>query len=186
MSSTPQTTPTREALADYAHKAWAGWMEYMFSKSVRTIAGSIVIPPDLVERWERQCATAYEALPSHEQHSDREEADRMLAIIAQLQAPHIPIIVAAMEEAYAENLRKEYYLTLTPEKLFSMLKQNIAEIGLALEYNNDVRGKCADVANYAGFILRVYERDQWRRDASDVESTAIADDTVKRQSARES
>jgi hypothetical protein len=72
----------REALAAYAHEAWSGWMKYMFGKSSRgRTSGHVVIPADLVARWERQMTTPYADLPESEKESDRVEADKMLAII---------------------------------------------------------------------------------------------------------
>jgi hypothetical protein len=70
----------RERLADYAHEAWSGWMRYMFDKSV-VMSRGVLIPQDLVERWERQMKTPYAELPENEKESDRAEADRMLAIV---------------------------------------------------------------------------------------------------------
>lgn len=80
----------RERLAEYAHAAWSGWMEYMLGKcrpgtsrldNGDTVEnGTLVIPVDLVERWQRQMQTPYDALPESEKESDRAEADRMLAI----------------------------------------------------------------------------------------------------------
>jgi hypothetical protein len=71
----------REELASYAHDAWSGWMKYMFSKSIITTDKNVIIPSDLVKRWDRQMNTKYEDLPESEKESDRKEADTMLAII---------------------------------------------------------------------------------------------------------
>lgn len=72
----------REALAAYAHEAWSGWMRYMFSKCFSSaLAGDMVIPEQSVNRWMRQMATPYADLPESEKKSDREEADKMLAIM---------------------------------------------------------------------------------------------------------
>lgn len=71
---------TREALAAYAHEAWAGWMRYMFAKCNSTGVG-LAIPDALVERWQRQMSTPYADLPEEEKRSDRKEADEMLAIV---------------------------------------------------------------------------------------------------------
>lgn len=70
-----------EELAEYAHSAWAGWMDYLFSKSEFVDGGSVLIPADLVKRWRRQAATPYHFLPEGEKESDRKEARRMLEII---------------------------------------------------------------------------------------------------------
>ncbi len=67
-------------LAAYAHKAWSGWMKYMFSKGIENPDGSIIIPADLVERWSRQMNTPYKDLPAEEQISDVAEAHKMIAI----------------------------------------------------------------------------------------------------------
>jgi hypothetical protein len=72
----------REMLAAYAHDAWSGWMIYLFQQSVSDPSnGTVIIPKSSVERWVRQCHTAYADLPENEKDSDRKEADRMLAII---------------------------------------------------------------------------------------------------------
>lgn len=72
---------TRERLAEYAHAAWSGWLSYMFSKGEKNADGSLTIPPWAVERWERQSTTGYADLPEQEKASDRDEADRILAIV---------------------------------------------------------------------------------------------------------
>lgn len=70
----------REALAEYAHEAWSGWMNYLLSKSIVNDDGSWTIPPELAERWYRQLTTPYFLLPEGEKESDRAEADKMLAL----------------------------------------------------------------------------------------------------------
>ena len=70
-----------EKLASYAHKAWSGWLQYMFSKSTKNEDGSVTIPASLVERWTRQMNTPYEQLPESEKLSDKAEANDILEII---------------------------------------------------------------------------------------------------------
>ena len=70
----------REQLAEYAHKAWAGWMKYLFEKSKLNEDGTVTIPKWAVDRWTRQADTEYWDLPSEEKTSDRAEADEMLKI----------------------------------------------------------------------------------------------------------
>ena len=70
-----------EELSDYAHSAWAGWMKYLFEKSTKNTDGSVTIPSELVERWERQVNTEYDFLSELEKDSDRKEAIRMLNIM---------------------------------------------------------------------------------------------------------
>jgi len=76
---------TREALAAYAHEAWAGWMRYMFSKAEPNADGSWTMPAWAVERWQRQMRTPYAELPESEKASDRKEADEMLSIMCEAQ-----------------------------------------------------------------------------------------------------
>lgn len=78
----------QEKLANYAHKAWSGWMEYVFSKSipykpgeVQGEEGALIVPKWAVDRWQRQIETKYEDLPEREKDSDRAEASTMLAIV---------------------------------------------------------------------------------------------------------
>lgn len=76
------TSSTRETLAAYAHEAWSGWMEYLFSKTSPAPAGQ-VIPLASVQRWSRQMRTPYADLPENEKQSDREQADRILETLRQ-------------------------------------------------------------------------------------------------------
>ncbi len=69
-----------EELAEYAHEAWSGWMDYMFEKGIKNEDGTIIIPKWAVERWSRQAATKYANLSEEEKKSDREEAIKMLDI----------------------------------------------------------------------------------------------------------
>jgi hypothetical protein len=71
----------REYLVAYAHKAWSGWMQYMFSKCARNEDGSLTIPDWARDRWTRQMTTEYADLPESEKKSDRDEADAIIEII---------------------------------------------------------------------------------------------------------
>lgn len=70
----------REALSEYAHEAWSGWMKYMFSKMTMNDDGTATLPKWAVERWTRQMNTKYTDMPEDEKESDRAEADHMLSI----------------------------------------------------------------------------------------------------------
>lgn len=74
-------TKTIEALAAYAHEAWAGWMRYLWRLSTTNDDGTVTIPASLVERWQRQTKTEYADLPENEKTSDRDEAMKMLDIM---------------------------------------------------------------------------------------------------------
>jgi hypothetical protein len=78
----------RERLAAIEHERWADWQRYLHSKATDLIGsgGALVIPADLVERWERQIATPYADLSEAEKDADREQVDRYWPLVAELQA----------------------------------------------------------------------------------------------------
>ena len=54
---------------------------HLFKKSTKNEDGSVTIPQELVERWERQTATPYAELSGPEQDSDRKEADKFINLL---------------------------------------------------------------------------------------------------------
>lgn len=73
-----------EILAAFAHDAqWSGWMQYLFSKCAANPDGTMTIPAWAVQRWQRQMTTPYTELSESERESDREEARRVLFVLAQ-------------------------------------------------------------------------------------------------------
>ena len=74
-----------EALAEYAHEAWAGWMSYLFSKSPNNDDGTWTMPKEFADRWRRQMGTPYAELSENEKQSDREEAFKMLKIVRRVE-----------------------------------------------------------------------------------------------------
>lgn len=71
----------REALADISHDIWVHWMRWQFSVCTRNDDGSLTIPADKVERWQRQIDTPYAELSEREKDSDREQADKILGVL---------------------------------------------------------------------------------------------------------
>lgn len=72
----------REEFADYAHTAWSGWWHYLFGESILDKStGKLTIPQWAVDRWELQAKTPYSDLTNTEKDSDREEANKILAIL---------------------------------------------------------------------------------------------------------
>jgi hypothetical protein len=73
-----------EQLATIEHERWSHWQRYMHSKCIAQGAdGSLLIPADLVQRWERQASTPYASLTEREKESDREQVRKYLPLIAQ-------------------------------------------------------------------------------------------------------
>lgn len=70
-----------DALANIEHARWAKWQRYLHSKAVKQLDGSLVIPAELVERWERQIETPYQSLTEDEKESDREQVREYLPVI---------------------------------------------------------------------------------------------------------
>lgn len=70
----------KDALAAYAHETWSHWMRFMFGVSTHHADGSVGLPPALVERWKRQMQTPYADLPTSEQGSDQEQAQKILDV----------------------------------------------------------------------------------------------------------
>ncbi len=78
-----------ESLADYAHEAWCGWMEYVFTKTDKVgyqdengkMCRFASIKQKELEQWERQIDTHYEHLSEDEKESDRIQARKIIKII---------------------------------------------------------------------------------------------------------
>jgi hypothetical protein len=71
-----------ERLAAVEHERWSHWQRYMHSMAVRQQDGSLLVPADLVCRWERQMNTNYTELNEREKESDREQVRKYLPILA--------------------------------------------------------------------------------------------------------
>ncbi|KKL53660.1 hypothetical protein LCGC14_2273260 [marine sediment metagenome] len=130
----------RENLAAYAHTAWSGWMKYLYSKCYSLKMDNSGGPPCLVVpawaslRWNRQAATSYSDMPENEKKSDREEADKMIAIIQ-------PLITAAVAEEAAKKPSRMCHLHKKPLcACYECIKDFKAE------ERADERARCAKVA----------------------------------------
>lgn len=77
---------TREAVADIQHAIWAHWMRYQFSVCQQNDDGSLTIPAEKVERWQRQIDTDYAGLSEREKDSDRDQADKVLGVLGNVDA----------------------------------------------------------------------------------------------------
>jgi hypothetical protein len=71
-----------ETLASAEHERWSHWQRYLHSKCVpQGDDGSLLIPADLVKRWEKLMATPYLELSDEEKESDREQVRRYIPLI---------------------------------------------------------------------------------------------------------
>lgn len=70
-----------EQLAAIEHERWSHWQRYMHSKAVKQPDGSLLIPAELVSRWENQMTTPYAKLTDTEKQSDRDQVQKYLPAI---------------------------------------------------------------------------------------------------------
>jgi hypothetical protein len=71
-----------DALAAIEHERWSHWQRYMHDQAVKQPDGSLLIPTDLVKRWEAQSNTRFMALSDEEKESDRKQVRAYLPVIA--------------------------------------------------------------------------------------------------------
>lgn len=74
----------RDELASVEHSRWSHWQRYLHAQCHHHegSGGALIIPEELVRKWERQASTSFEDLSEKEQESDREQVDRYLPLIA--------------------------------------------------------------------------------------------------------
>jgi hypothetical protein len=70
-----------DRLAAVEHERWAHWQRYLHDQCERRDDGSLVIPADLVRRWEEQIITPYQDLSVEEQRSDQEQVLKYLPVV---------------------------------------------------------------------------------------------------------
>jgi hypothetical protein len=70
-----------DELAAIEHERWAHWQRYVHSKAERQPDGSLLIPADLVARWEKQIGTPFDQLSNKEKSSDREQVQKYLPVL---------------------------------------------------------------------------------------------------------
>ncbi|GCB53637.1 hypothetical protein HND25_10355 [Rhodococcus erythropolis] len=68
-------------LATAEHERWAHWQQYVHDQGERREDGALVIPAELVARWDTQIATPYPDLSTEEQQSDQDQVRRYLPIV---------------------------------------------------------------------------------------------------------
>ncbi|WP_371422303.1 hypothetical protein [Tardiphaga sp.] len=70
-----------EQLAAIEHDRWAHWQRYVHDQGQLQPDGSVILPANLVERWERQIRTPYDDLADSEKDSDREQVRKYFPIL---------------------------------------------------------------------------------------------------------
>lgn len=72
-----------ETLAALEHDRWSGWMTYLFTKGYSRDDGAFVIDPESVHWWTHMIDTPYADLTEKSKESDRVEARKTLALLAE-------------------------------------------------------------------------------------------------------
>lgn len=72
-----------ETLAAKEHERWSHWQQYMHRQGIKQSDGSLLIPAELVARWEKQIGTPYEHLSDREKESDREQVRKYLPLVSE-------------------------------------------------------------------------------------------------------
>ena len=70
-----------DRLAEIEHERWAHWQRFVHDSCHEQEDGSLVIPAEVVQRWERQIATPYPDLTQAERDSDIEQVKRYLPTV---------------------------------------------------------------------------------------------------------
>jgi len=70
-----------EQLAALEHIRWSDWQRYVHSCCVKLTNGSLAIPGNMVERWERLMSTPYELLSERDKQQDRNEVMRYWKLV---------------------------------------------------------------------------------------------------------
>ena len=120
-----------EQLADIEHQRWAKWQKWVHEVSTKNDDGSLTIPKDKVERWERQISTPYAELTEEEKESDRKQVREYLPIV----------------EEEINNKIRIFYTILEKLILIYMAEKNTFE----LKYKNDNKICTYEQAHNVGF-----------------------------------
>ncbi len=70
-----------DRLASIEHDRWSHWQRYVHTHCQRREDGSLIIPPELVARWERQIETPFFDLSEDERESDRQQVREYLPVV---------------------------------------------------------------------------------------------------------
>lgn len=71
-----------DILAAKEHERWSHWQKYMHAQGIKQADGALLMPADLVARWEKQISTEYRLLTEQEKESDRDQVRKYLPVIA--------------------------------------------------------------------------------------------------------
>jgi|GEM_PF-893089 len=70
-----------EILANIEHTRWANWQKYLHSLCIKNEDGSLTIPKERVDWWNKEIETSYYDLEEHIKQYDRDEVMNTLNAI---------------------------------------------------------------------------------------------------------
>ena len=70
-----------EILSDIEHKRWGNWQEYLHSLCIKNDDGSLTIPKERVDWWNKEIKTSYYDLDEKLKQYDRDEVENTLKAI---------------------------------------------------------------------------------------------------------
>jgi hypothetical protein len=71
----------REQLAALQHQIWSDWVRHMFKVSTANPDGTVTIPSQYVQQWQREINTDYGMLSEDEKDGDREQVDKITRLL---------------------------------------------------------------------------------------------------------
>lgn len=101
--------------ADLEHDRWSRWQKYLHSLCVKNEDGTLTIPKERVERWERQIATPYSELSEQEKEYDRIEVRKYQDIFNHIHSLGITQGIEMVEKALPEERKVNYQSLSTGE-----------------------------------------------------------------------
>ena len=115
-------TEMEERLAELEHTRWSGWQSYLHSLCIKKEDGSLIIPANRVDRWERQISTPYSKLSEDEKESDRIEARKTLQLFHQERQRCIEEI-EAWRKGQLKEVAKEYWPQNKREMMYKLKRK---------------------------------------------------------------
>jgi len=108
--------------ADLEHDRWARWQKYVHSLCKKNKDGSLTIPKERVERWEKEIATPYSELTEELKEYDRKETRNYIPLLEKALSQQkkeikqdlqtvITLLEGTTDRQKIANFIKEYLLT---------------------------------------------------------------------------
>ena len=146
-----------EFLSAKEHKRWTKWQRYLHSNCIKCEDGSLIIPKEKVERWERQINTDFEDLSEEEKQADRNQVYEILNNIKNFEKNNTPkgIVIAGFGAIGKTYLSKKYANVIDMESgFFKHINIGFEHIDVEKRKGTSIRPENPDwPSNYYNAIL---------------------------------